>query len=178
MRKKVFGSLLLFLCAVLVTTGCDTKTNNNLTNKNDNKNNNQDVVNKEVVTKCTLSKSDSTNGYDVNSTYTVYSTDKIVNKVETVEKVTSTNASVLKQFEDTLNNLYSSMNSKYGGYTFSVTNSNNEVVATTKIDYTKLDIAKLVSDEPSTKSIVNSDNKITLDGILKTYEQIGAVCQK
>lgn len=172
MKKKMFVSLLLFFFMALITTGCNDEKYDPL----DEFIKHESSLGKKTI-KCTLSKNDSANNYNLNSSYKVHSENEIVNYVETVEKITSTDSSVLKQFENNLNNLYSNMNSKYGGYTYNIVNNNNEVIATTKIDYTTFDVAKLISDDPSAKYMINSDNKITLDGILQTYKQLGAVCE-
>ena len=172
MKKKMFVSLLLFFFMALIITGCNDEKYDSL----DEVIKHESSLGKKTI-KCTLSKNDSANNYNLNSSYKVHSENGIVNYVETVEKITSTDSSVLKQFENNLNNLYSNMNSEYGGYTYNIVNNNIEVIATTKIDYTTFDVAKLISDDPSAKYMINSDNKITLDCILQTYKQLGAVCE-
>ena len=155
--KKVFAFGGAF-CALLILTACGT-------------------TKKEGTVSCTLHQKNVLANYELDSTYKIYYQGDVVNKVETVEVIASDDAEVLSLFEDTLNTTYKTMNDTYGGYDYSVKNESNKVTATTTIDYTKLDLLQLVQDDTSMKSIVNADNKITLDGIKSLYTQMGAECE-
>ncbi len=134
-------------------------------------------MDKKQVSKCTLSNDQSASGYSINSTYNIYSTNGIVNSVQTKEVVTSKNTTILAYFEDLLKKQYESANSSYGGYEFKVSKTDNKVTSTVTINYEKMDLDKFVKDNASMKSYVNKSNKLTLDGVKKLYESLGATCK-
>lgn len=151
--KFLFISLFVFLLA-----GCDS--------------------NKEIVTKCELTSNQAASGYSLKSTYEIYSKSGIVNKVKTKEVVTTDKENVLTYFETYLNKSYKTASDTYGGYTYKVTKSDDKVSSDVTIDYNKMDLDKFVSDNSSMKAYVNKNNKITLEGVTKIYESLGATCEK
>ncbi len=157
--KKILGIGLAAVCVLGLATGCG-------------------ASEEQKTMTCTLERKDVTNGYELASTYKVYYTGKAVDKVETVETVTSDDDEILETFKTTLNTTYDSMNKAYGGYTFNVTKKDKEVKSETTIDYSKLDVEQLIKDEPTMKNYVDSKNKITLSGITSMYEAQGATCKK
>ena len=40
-----------------------------------------------------------------------------------------------------------------------------------------MDLAKYVKDNSAMKNYVNKDNKMLVDGLVKTYEALGATCK-
>ena len=157
MKKCIKIFLVLLLSIVLV--GCGAK-------------------NEKVVKKCTLSMDQTANGYKLDSTYTIYATDDSVTSVETEEIVTSDNESIRQYFETTLNETYKTANETYGGYTYNVKNENNKVTSTVTIDYNKMNLNQFVKDNAAMKNYVNKKNKLTLDGVKKIYEDLGATCEQ
>lgn len=133
--------------------------------------------NKEVVTKCELTSNQAASGYSLDSTYEIYSKGGVVNKVKTKEVVTSDQEDVLTYFETYLNESYETASDTYGGYTYKVTKSDDKISSDVTIDYNKMDLDKFVSDNSSMKAYVNKDNKITLEGVTKIYESLGATCE-
>lgn len=125
---------------------------------------------------CTLYKKDVINNYELNSTYKVYATGDVVNKVETTEVVKSNEKSVIDSFEETLEKTYKAMDEAYGGYENKITKEELELTSITTIDYNNMDIEQLIKDDASMKAIVNKDKKITIEGIKNVYEQLGAEC--
>ena len=75
-----------------------------------------------------------------------------------------------------INELYSNMNSTYGGYTFKTTNSGGKVVSDVTINYKKMDVKKLVEAD-SSASLYVSDGKVTVSGIKYVYSQAGIKCE-
>ncbi len=132
----------------------------------------------EKVVKCMLSNNDVTNGYEVKSEYNITTNGELVRKVDTVEKVTSSNASVLSYFQVNLINTYAKFKQNYGGCTYDVTKDGNTVTSEVTMDYSKADLKKASEDDASIKSILNDDYKVTLDGIISMYEGMGATCEK
>lgn len=132
---------------------------------------------KEVVKKCTLVSDQSASGYSLNSVYEIHAKGNIVNSVVTEETVTSDNESILTYFESQLNTSYKTASDTYGGYTYSVEKTDNQVTSKVTIDYTKMNMDKFVEDNSSMKAYVNSKNEITLDGVTNIYESLGATCK-
>lgn len=131
----------------------------------------------QTIKTCNYTLTDNTTGYKIVSEYKVYSTGKVVDKVETVETVTSESESILDYFEETINTTYKIQSETYGGYTYNITNENGKVVSTVTIDYSKMDLEKYVSDNSVMKNFVNDANRITTDGVISIYEAIGATCE-
>lgn len=153
--KNIFKFLSVFVL-VLLLTGC---------------------FDKKDVSKCTLNNDQSASGYTINSTYNIYSTNGVVNSVETKEIVTSENTTILAYFEDLLKKQYEAANKSYGGYKFEVSKSDKKVTSTVSINYDKMDLAKFIKDNTAMKSYVNKSNKLTLEGAKKLYESLGATCK-
>lgn len=131
---------------------------------------------KERTISCDLSQTLA--AYELKSNYKIYATGDVVNKVETVETVTSSDESILDTFETSLNTQYETANKTYGGYTYKITNSDSKVESKVTIDYSKVDMDKMIKDNTAMKSYVNGKNRLTVDGALKIYEALGAVCEK
>lgn len=127
--------------------------------------------------KCTLSQNNDTNGYQLTSTYNITSQNGIVKKVQTEENIESGKEEIINAFKQTLETTYSSMNENYGGYDYNITAATNKLTSKVTIDYEKVDLEKLAKNEPSTKSMLNSKNQVTLSGLQKVYENMGATCK-
>lgn len=154
---KKYVKILVFVIVLILITGCGNK--------------------EEAIKTCKSTTNDVINGYKLESEYKVYSKGDVVEKVETIETVTSENDEMLDYFEAYLENTYSSMDEVYGGYENEVTNKNGKVISKTTIDYNEMDLKLYVEDNTAMKNYVNSDNKILLKGILNLYESLGAVCE-
>ena len=101
--------------------------------------------------------------------------DGLVNSVTTKETVESDNEQVRSYFKKTLEDSYNTANENYGGYTYNVTEDGNKVISDVTIDYSKMDLDKFVNDNSQMKSYIKN-NKISLDGMKKIYEALGATC--
>lgn len=131
----------------------------------------------EKVTKCELTSNQAASGYSLKSTYEIYSKGNVVDKVKIKEVVTTDKENIITYFESYLEQTYKTANETYGGYTYKVTKSDKDITADVTIDYTKMNLDKFISDNSSMKSYVNKDNKITLEGVTKIYEALGATCK-
>ena len=132
---------------------------------------------KEFVKTCTLTSNDPTTGYKLESEYKIYGEGDVANKVVTVETVATDDQDSLDYFEEYFKSTYDSINGIYGGYNNKVTNKDGKVTSETTIDYNKMDLAKYVKDNSAMKNYVNKDNKMLVDGLVKTYEALGATCK-
>lgn len=176
--KKIGFVCAIFLCLGFLT-GCD-KGFNGLKKELENaKSEAGETEKKEEETlktkTCTLSTDVST--YQVEATYNIMYKSDVVEKVETVEVVTSDDQDILDTFEDTLNQQYKTMKRTYGGYEFEVTNNGSKVESRVTIDYNKVDMDQLVKDSDELEDYVNSNNRLTVDGITKLYKSMGATCR-
>ena len=149
--------LIILLCGVILLSGCGDK---------------------EQKLNCTLTKNDVVNGYKMTSHYDVTSKNKIVTKVITTETVESEDTEVLDYFKSYIEEAYTKMNEAYGGYDFKTTLEDKKLVVNTTIDYTILNLEQLSKDDSSMKQFVDEDNNLTLDGIKKMYEILGASCKE
>lgn len=133
---------------------------------------------KTKVVSCKLEKEDTANSYTLVTTYELTVEDEIVKQNKMKEVITSSSQDMLTYFETYMKTTYESMNSKYGGYEYSITNDGKQVISNTTIDYTKVDIEKMVEDDASMKLMVNSDNKVTLSGVKTVYKTLGIECDE
>ena len=131
--------------------------------------------NKEVVSTCTLNSDQSSNGYKLTSNYEIHSKDGSVYSVVTKETVESDNEQVRSYFKKTLEDSYNTANESYSGYTYNVTEDGNKIISDVTIDYSKMDLDKFVKNNSQMKSYIKN-NKISLDGMKKIYEALGATC--
>ena len=132
---------------------------------------------KESIKTCTLTSNDITNGYKLESKYMIYSTGKTVDKVVTVETVTSEDESVIDYFDEYLSTTYATYNETYGGYTNNITKETGKITSETTVDYSKMDLKKYVEDNSAMKDYVDSNNKLLTTGTVAIYEAMGATCK-
>lgn len=125
---------------------------------------------------CNLSQKNAS--YEIKSTYKIYATGDVVDKVETVETATSQQSTILDTLEQSLNTQYENQQKLYGGYDFKVTKSDSKVESKVTIDYSKVNMDQMTKDNTALKSFVNKKNRLTVDGAISIYEALGAVCKK
>lgn len=162
---KKFLSILTVSTIILTLTACGSKE----TVKNDSE------EKSELVKTCTSTATNS--DYKMESEYKVYGSGKTVDSVVTTETVTSDDDDILDYLEEYVNETYSSMNETYGGYTYKIDRKDNKLIATTTIDYNKMNLDKYISDNSIMKNYVNSDNKLLIDGIVSLYKSMSATCK-
>lgn len=125
---------------------------------------------------CTLS--DKTVAYELSNHYKIHSEDGIVKKVEITENITATDEALLSELEKSEKNQYESNKKSYGGYTYEVKKEDSKVVTNVTIDYSKVDLSKMVADNTNLKPYANDKNELKAEGLVKWYESIGAKCKK
>jgi hypothetical protein len=131
----------------------------------------------EKTLKCSLYNKDVISNYELDSTYEVTYKGNVVSKVKSIETVISNDSEILDYFNEYLNSSYTTMNENYGGYDFTVEKQDEKVIATTIIDYNKLDLNKLAKDQPTFKSSLDSKGNLTLTGIKQLYSELGVTCE-
>lgn len=151
--KNIFKIAFCF-CIILLMTGCGTK-----------------------VVKCTNNNDQGASGYTIDSTYEIYSSNDVVNKVEIKEVITSKNNTTLVYFEDKLKKKYEQLNKLYKGYTIKTKTEKGKTTVDVTIDYTKTDVEKFVNENDIIKAAFKKDKKMTSDIAKTYYESLGATCK-
>lgn len=134
--------------------------------------------NKYDIDTCSQMSDQSASGYKVSTNYEIYSKNGIVDKVVISDVVNSKDKNILNFFKIQYENQYRNLNDKYGGYTYKVIIKDNKVISDVTINYKKFNMKSFVKDNNAMESYINTDKKITLDGIKKMYSNIGATCKK
>ena len=158
---------LALLSLLVLLTGCGNEEKNDVTPE----------VPKQKTMHCESSTRDVVNGYETTSEYTIYYTGDYVDKVETVETVTSESEEFLDNMEDYVNSTYEATNNAYGGYTYEVIREDGSVVSNVTIDYSKMNLEQYVTDQPTMSDYVK-DGKFLVEGIVSIYEDAGATCEE
>ena len=158
MKKKL---LILGIIALVLITGCGQGS--------------KDITVKEEKMVCT--RTGNMNNLEMDFNYEVYYEGNNVNKVQTTEKITSEDTSVLEQSKQQIENLYSNFDN-IENYNYNVVIEGNTLTSTTDINYEKIDIDELLEIDSSISQLLNDDNKIDLEKITRVYEQTGATCEK
>ena len=161
--------LLIILVMLLVFTGCGKKEEKDA--EKDKVTTGQTETESKIV--CTLSSMNS--DYTLNATYTIYYEGKYVDYVHSIENLKSDNETVLNTIYSSTLSSYKKMKDNYGGYDFNVDKTGNTVVASTKIYYSRMNLQRYITDNPSMKNYVEN-NKLLVDGVKSLYTQIGAKC--
>ena len=170
--KKYFSIILIFIISIILV-GCGNNNNKQEANGHIAEENDVSKVKKIV---CKLEKEDTVNSYKLDTTYELTVENDLVIKNKMTEIITSTNKDTLDYFENYMKSTYKTMNDKYGGYDYKVTNDGKQVASSTTIDYTKTDIEKIIQDDSSMKLMVNSNNQVTLAGVKSVYNTLGIAC--
>ncbi len=132
---------------------------------------------KELITICKIKEDHSSIGYTKEDEYEIHSTKGIVSRAILVETIESEDWDLLVSFKEELTEKYEELNENYGGVKNNVGILYETLTSKTNINYDKLDIVKLIKDNPENKDLVNNDNKITLEKLKKHYISQGAKCE-
>jgi len=132
---------------------------------------------KSGIIECKLDNEVVKNNYTLDANYKIHYKGSIVEKVETEEIISSDNNSIIESFESKFSSTYKLMDLLYGGYTHYVETTVGKVTSSVTIDYTTIDMDKLIEDQQSMKNLVNKDNKISVKKLKQTYEAMGMICK-
>lgn len=123
---------------------------------------------------CTRNTTQGTLKLDVK--YVVTYSGKYVNKVESTEKIISTNTTTLETYKKSVENIYSPYKDiEY--YDYEVSIDGDTLTSKVIIDYDKIDTDKLISLDSSIGNIIKN-GKIKVEDMKSIYEQTGATCKK
>ena len=111
----------------------------------------------------------------IKATHSISIKDKYVTTLITKEVLSSNDVDTLYNYKSLLEDKYSKYQDiKY--YDNKMTISNNELIITTKIDYQKIDVTKLIEIDKNNKQLF-TNNKVYYKDLKKQYEQLGAICK-
>lgn len=130
---------------------------------------------KEKYITCNIDLINTEQNYSLKSIYIIYYKDNYVTKIEKEDIYESKNKEVLEYFSEYKKLEYTNFNDLYGGYNFNIDVIDNKVTVKTNIDFTIVDINKMVLNGDLYKDYVIS-NKLTTSGAKEYYEAKGAEC--
>lgn len=149
--KKIF----ILVISILVLSGCSTKE-------------------EEHVMKC--NRTINNNGVSMDMDYTITYSGNYVKTVNSVEKVTSGDASILESYETQIEAIYE----PYGDieyYEYEVDIDGNTLTSTVNIDYSKIDTDKLIYIDSANATLIKN-GKINIDDMISNYTALGITCNK
>ncbi len=107
--------------------------------------------------------------------YEVYYQDDYVKKVIATDKVTSSDSSILNQYTESYEKIYSA----YDGldhFSNKITVTKNTMTSVTEIDYAHIDTEKLLKIEGSDDNVIDENGRVPLKDFISFYEKYGAEC--
>lgn len=153
---KSIKYLVVLLLGVLIVTGCQ---------------------NKEETKTMTCTRTINQEQASMDLSYKVTYTGDYVEKVESIEKVTSKDTSNLATYKEEIEKTYKPYaNIKY--YDSEVTIDGNTLTSKVIIDYSKIDYKEFTNIDSANSQIFTDDGKVKLETMESLYKQIGATCTK
>ncbi len=145
-------------------------------NKNGNSDNNTNTIvdNGGSKTMVCTSSSQAT-GTKVTLKYTAKHDGKYVTTLILDEKYDTESTEYANAYEELLKETYEGAKEKYGGYTVKIERHDLSIISYVEIDYTKVDISKMLSDSPEMASFMEG-NKILLSKLKEYYLGLGISC--
>lgn len=159
-RMKKIKYLLVLVLTLTLLTGCS------LGKK-------EEAEGKEKLMSCTRTLTEEDTNYDL--TYNVTYKGDYVIKVESIEKITSTDEEFLENYKTTIENIIAPYK-KVDHYDNEVTIENGTLTSKTTIDYSKINKDELVKVNSSIESLYTEDGKVELSTIKSIYNTAGATC--
>lgn len=113
----------------------------------------------------------------MNLKYTVTYKGKYVEKVESIEKITTDDTTVLDAYKQAVETTYQPY-SKIDNYSYDVKVDGNTLISTVMADYTKIDYKKMLEVDTANQQIFTDDGKVKLETIESFYTKLGTNCTK
>lgn len=124
---------------------------------------------------CSRKAQTASDNVDIKLSYKIYYKDDYVKKVIAIDEVESSDSSVIKQYIDSYEKVYSS----YDGlkhFSNKITSTNNSMKSVTEIDYAHIDTDRLLEIEGKDDNVIDKDGKVPLKDFIAFYEKYGAEC--
>lgn len=132
---------------------------------------------KKKYIECSININNYVDNYTLTGTYKIYYKKGYVNSIEKHDTY-STRSEEVKSYLNDYNDLYySDLKDNYGGVTYSIKETKNEINIDVEIDTKQIDVNKLIKDNVIEQDYVKL-NKITTGGIKKYYQSKGAICKE
>lgn len=123
--------------------------------------------------RCHLSKEQS--GAEFDLSYFADYKESYVTNIKSNEKIVSDNTSILETYKSKVEQSYEPFDDiEY--YNYSVKIEGDTLISTTDIDYSKIDIEKVLEVDPTSSSLIKN-GKININTLKKAYESMGATCE-
>ena len=180
MKMKKIKYLIIILSILIITTGCEDNTQKENTIQKETKvnaieSNGETVKTKKMSQlKCTR-KGNAGTGIITSLNYRIYYTGDRINIIQSEEKVSTADASILDEYE----NAYRSIHKHYEGleyYDTNVTRGDTTVSSEITINYDKIDIDKLLSI--GKEDVIFEDKVPKLDKWLELGKKVGITCEE
>ena len=108
--------------------------------------------------------------------YSIYYDGDYVTKTVSIEKVTSKNKDILKQYKEAYEKVFSNYKD-IDYYENEVEQKGNTVSSVTVVDYKKVDVNKIIEIEGKEDNIFDEDGKVKKDTLVSFYKKYGVVCK-
>lgn len=123
--------------------------------------------------KCHLSKTQSGAEFDL-SYFADYEGNYVTN-IRSDERITSNDSTALETYKKSIEQTYAPFdNIEY--YDYSVSIDGNTLISTTDIDYSRIDINKIIEIDSSSRTLIKN-GKININDLKKVYESMGSTCE-
>lgn len=123
--------------------------------------------------KCHLSKNQS--GAEFDLSYFADYQGSYVNNIRSDERITSDDNNILATYKKAVEETYAPFDGlEY--YSYNVEIDGNTLISTTDIDYSKIDVDKVLELDPGSSSLIKN-GKININDLKKAYQTMGATCE-
>ncbi len=129
---------------------------------------------KEKTMTCTRTMNQNSISFDLK--YEVEYLKDYVTKIKSTEMVKSSDKNVLESYKETVEKTYEPYKD-VEHYNYSVEITEDTLISKTDLDYTKIDVDKMIEIDSANSKIIK-DGKIKLEDIKNTYETMGLICSK
>jgi len=171
--KKITKLSIVLLVGLLVFTGCSDNNDKKLDKDSEKGSSVQENKDAKVL-RCTKT-GEVTTGVEADLTYEVTYTGSYVDKVHTVEKLTSDNEQYLNQYKTLVEEGYKNYKDlKY--YDYNVEVKDGVLTSTVDIDYSKIDTDKMIEIDSDNAALIKN-GKIKIEDMKTLYQQVGATCE-
>lgn len=155
-------NVILCLLISFSLTGCFNN-NKNISDSND----------KTLTTVC-RGEQEIKEGISANFKYELTSKNDNVLTLISTETIESSDSEYLENVKKSIEDTYSIYNNiKY--YEYEIKIEDNKLISTVNIDYSKIDLNKLVDIDKANENII-VDGKVSLNNLKNMYESLGSVC--
>ena len=130
-------------------------------------------TNEAKTMKCHISRNQS--GVEFDFSYFADYEGNYVTNIRSDERITSSDNSILETYKKAFEETYAPF-ADVEYYDYSIKIDGNTLISTTDINYSKIDVEKVIEID-SSSSLLIKNGKININDLKRTYESIGASCE-